>query len=244
MPSLVRPDLQHRWDLSVKDAEAVQRALASLVETRDRLPPLETVCGVDVSHSRRSSRVVASAVLLAYPAMTIVAEAYAEMDAPFPYIPGLLAFRELPAVLAALERLPQKPDLLITDGHGLSHPRRFGIACHLGVLTDIPTIGCAKSLLVGSAPEVGGAVGARSPLVLDGSVVGYAVRTRADVKPIFVSTGHRVSPETAVDIILACCRRFRLPEPIRAAHNAAGRARRALTSTSPLTHPSSSGGEQ
>ncbi|MGQ9524453.1 MAG: deoxyribonuclease V [Armatimonadota bacterium] len=223
---MANPELAHPWHLSVRDAEAVQRALAPLVEAQDRLPSsLQTVCGVDVSNSRFSSRVVASAVLLTYPGLDVAAETHADMYAAFPYVPGLLAFRELPAVLAALERLPQTPDLVIVDGHGFSHPRRFGIACHLGVLTNIPTIGCAKSLLVGQVSELGTNAGARAPIQIEGTVVGYALRTRSGAKPVFVSTGHRVSPETAVQIVLSCCRGFRLPEPIRAAHAAAGRAR-------------------
>lgn len=227
MPKLVRPELDHGWDLDAEQAVEIQRALAPLVETRDRLPTLRTVCGVDVAHSPFIPDVVASAVLLAYPSMDVLAQADGEGILgmpPFPYVPGLLAFRELPSVLNALEELPQKPDLVIVDGHGLAHPRRFGIACHLGVLTDIPTIGCAKSLLVGKKPDVGPEQGARAPLILDGSVVGYAVRTKAGVKPVFVSTGHRVSPETAVDIVLTCCCGYRLPEPTRAAHNAVRKA--------------------
>lgn len=227
MPTLVRPELEHDWEPDIKEAVEIQQKLAPLVETCDRLPTLRTVCGVDVAHSPFIPDVVASAVLLSYPSMDVLAKADSEGILgvqPFPYVPGLLAFRELPSVLDALEQLPQKPDLVIVDGHGLAHPRRFGIACHLGVLTDIPTIGCAKSLLVGQKPDVGPEQGARAPLILDGSVVGYAVRTKAGVKPVFVSTGHRVSPETAVDIVLTCCRGYRLPEPTRAAHKAVRKA--------------------
>jgi deoxyribonuclease V len=140
----------------------------------------------------------------------------------FPYVPGLLSFREGPAVLDALDKLKSPPDLLIFDGHGLAHPRRFGLACHLGLLVDIPAIGCAKSRLCGQYEEPGPHRGDTMPLIDKGEVVGAAVRTRAGVKPVFVSIGHRVDLPTSIHYVLACCRGYRLPETTRWAHRLAG----------------------
>ncbi|MGC8833891.1 MAG: deoxyribonuclease V [Armatimonadota bacterium] len=223
---LVRRDLMHGFDLGVSEAQELQRALSVCVETTDRLPPvIKSVCGVDVSHSRFSARVYAAAVLLSFPEMDTVAEAFALKDVFFPYIPGLLAFRELPAVLECMDKLPELPDLVIVDGHGLAHPRRFGIACHLGVLLDVPSIGCAKSVLVGAAPPPGNSFGDRTELRDGADLLGYALRTRPGAKPVYVSPGHRVSLETAASLVLRCCKGFRVPEPIRQAHMAANRAR-------------------
>lgn len=216
----------HGFDLGVGEAQELQRALSACVEITDRLPPvIKSVCGVDVSHSRFSARVYAAAVLLSFPEMDTMAEAFALKDVSFPYIPGLLAFRELPAVLECMDKLPGLPDLVMVDGHGLAHPRRFGIACHLGVLLDVPSIGCAKSVLVGTAPPPGNGFGDRTELRDGADLLGYALRTRPGAKPIYVSPGHRVSLETAASLVLQCCRGFRIPEPIRQAHMAANRAR-------------------
>jgi deoxyribonuclease V len=161
-----------------------------------------------------------------FPEMRIRARAVGESRAGFPYVPGLLSFRETPAILAALEQLfaaprgePYRlPDVLIVDGHGLAHPRRFGIACHIGVLLDIPTIGCAKSVLVGEVGELGEEAGCVADLVFGEEIIGAAVRTRKGVKPVYVSVGHKIDLESAISLVLACCQGRRLPEPTRQAH--------------------------
>jgi deoxyribonuclease V len=213
------PAPRHRWDLTVSEARALQRQMASEVVQQDRLGQVQTVAGVDCGFPRRDGEEMAraAAVLLSFPDLEPLADALVEEPVQYPYIPGLLSFREAPAVLAALDRLPRMPDLILADGQGRAHPRRFGIACHLGLLLDRPTIGCAKSPLVGHHTEPGAEVGVWSPVVDRGETVGAAVRTRRGVKPMFVSVGHRVSLETAVQLVLACGRGLRLPEPTRLA---------------------------
>jgi deoxyribonuclease V len=159
----------------------------------------------------------AAAVLLSFPDLTPLGDSLVEEPVRYPYIPGLLSFREAPAVIAALEGLSEPPDLIMVDGQGRAHPRRFGIACHLGLLLDRPALGCAKSRLIGDYDEPPPEPGAWTPLTHHGEVIGAVVRTRAGVKPLFVSVGHRVSLETAVALVLACARGLRLPEPTRLA---------------------------
>lgn len=205
------------------EARLLQPELAARVTTTDALPPVRVVGGVDASALRfdATRAVHAGAVALDAATMAPLAEAGATTTGGLPYIPGLLGFREVPALMVALDRLPVQPDLILVDGHGIAHPRRFGVACHLGVLRDVPTIGVAKSLLVG---EIAGE-GPRAPIVWKGEVIGMALRTRARANPILVSPGHRISLETAVAWVEACLRGRRLPEPTRHAHEAATRQR-------------------
>lgn len=163
----------------------------------------------------------AAVVVLSFPALVPVAHALARRPTGFPYVPGFLSFREVPAILDALALLPALPDLLICDGQGIAHPRRFGIACHLGLLSGLPSIGCAKSLLVGHHPPVPAERGARAPLSHHGEQVGWALRTRSGTRPVYVSPGHRVGVDTAADLVMACVTRYRLPETTRYAHNLA-----------------------
>ena len=171
-------------------------------------------------------RQYAAVVVFSYPDLELLEARTHTRRLTFPYVPGLLSFREAPGILAIFRRLRMRPDVLICDGHGLAHPRRFGLASHLGLWLGIPTIGCAKSLLVGEHGPVGGERGSQAPLVLDGEPVGAALRTRSGVKPVYVSPGHLVDGPTACDIVLSCCRKYRVPEPIRAAHQLAGETRR------------------
>jgi deoxyribonuclease V len=203
-----------------RSAVAHQRALAARVVCRGR-PRVRSVLGLDTSV--RAGRVVAALCLYSFPALEPRVSVTAERALDFPYVPGLLAYRELPALLAAYARLPEEPDLLLVDGHGLAHPRRCGIACHLGVELDRPSIGCGKSLLVGAHRPPGPRRGARTRLVHRGEVVGACLRTRTGVRPVYVSSGHRIGLEAAVALVLACTRGFRLPEPIRAADHLAGK---------------------
>jgi deoxyribonuclease V len=185
------------------------------VLAEDRLGVVRRVAGADAHYA--GAHVWAAVVTMTFADLAPVESALIRRALVFPYVPGLLSFREAPAILACLQRLPERPDLLLIDGQGLAHPRRFGLACHVGVLADLPTIGVAKSRLVGTHEEPGIERGAWSPLVDRGETVGAVLRTRRGVRPVYVSVGHRVSLETAIDLVLRCTGRFRLPEPIRAA---------------------------
>jgi deoxyribonuclease V len=222
-----------RWDLSPAEAIAMQVDLAAGVRCEDDFPAPRLIAGVDVSTSRGSDEGYAAIVVLSWPELAIVEVGEARMRLPMPYIPGLLSFREVPLALAAYARLKHAPDLLMVDGQGRAHPRRFGVACHLGVLLDKPTIGCAKSILVGTHAELGPERGNTAPLIHRSEVVGYAVRTKTKVNPVFVSCGHRLSPETAVRWVLDCARGYRLPEPTRQAHLASNAFRISEGSSEP-----------
>jgi deoxyribonuclease V len=213
----------------LKAATAIQRDMAAAAEHADRLGLVTTIAGVDTSMKWRDSRgpIHAAAAPLAWPERSPLPAASVTQVPRFPYVSGYLGFREAPAILAALARLPVTPDLLVVDGQGRAHPRRCGVAVQIGVLSGLPAIGCAKSLLCGAPnEELGPEAGDRAPLIDRGEVVGMALRTRRGASPIYVSTGHRVSLDTAVEWILALSDGRRLPLPIRLAHDAANAARR------------------
>jgi len=210
----------HPWDLDPTAAIALQRELAAKVIHKTAFGPVTTIAGVDASYRDGIARAVV--VAFNFPGLEILDYVTAERPVDYPYVPGLLSFREAPAVLDALERLSRTPDLLIFDGHGIAHPRRLGIASHVGVLVDKPSIGCAKRRLVGDYDEPARERGSYTYLHDDGDVVGAVVRTRTGVKPVFVSTGHRISLDAAIDVVLVCGRGYRLPEPIRWADRIAG----------------------
>jgi len=216
----VRPVFTHPWNVSPAEAMEVQRQLRErmLVRPLDHEP--EVIAGVDVSVKGEQAQ--AAVVLLSYPDLTPFHAVTAEMPVAFPYVPGLLAFREGPVVLAALERLAKRPDVLMFDAQGLAHPRRVGLATHLGVLLDVPSVGCAKSRLCGMYEEPGEKRGSWTPLFDGDEVIGAVVRTRDGVRPVFVSIGHRVDLETAMALVLECATKYRLPEPTRWAHHVAG----------------------
>lgn len=180
------------------------------------MPP-RTVAGIDVAYGRRGGPAHAAAVLFDLATLALLEHAEATLPPAFPYVPGLLSFREGPAAVAALAGLSRRPDLLMCDGQGIAHPRRIGIASHLGLVLDLPSIGIAKSRLIGTHAEPGPNRGDRTPLLDKDEEIGAVLRTRTNVRPVFVSIGHRVSLESAIVLVLACTRRFRLPEPIRAA---------------------------
>jgi deoxyribonuclease V len=206
-----------------REAVALQRELAARVVRRTTFGRVETIAGVDVSI--RADRAHGALVLCDARTLEPLETATAERPVTFPYVPGLLAFREVPVLLAAFARLSRTPDLLMVDGHGLAHPRRFGLACHLGVELDLPALGVGKSRLVGEHREPALARGRRTRLRANGETIGCVLRTRANVRPVYVSIGHRIDLETAVRWVLRCARRYRLPEPVRAADRAAGEAR-------------------
>jgi len=221
MPFRRASRLLHEWALTPSAARAIQQQLRHAVVTCDALDAIDHVAGVDVGFEDDGRTTRAAFVLLSFPDLVQVDAAVARLPTAFAYVPGLLSFRELPAVLAALDQLRITPDVLLCDGHGLAHPRRFGIACHLGVLTDTPAIGVGKSRLVGTHGALAEPRGATVPLCDGGETIGVLLRTRARVKPVYVSIGHRVSLETAVELVLRCTPRYRLPETTRRAHHLA-----------------------
>lgn len=230
MPAVEFCDL-HPWDLSYHEAIAVQRRLASLVQREGELrdDAVRLVAGVDVAAGRRGGMGVGAVAVLSYPQLEPVETVVSEAPVTVPYIPGLLSFREVPLLREAFRRLRSTPDLLIVDGHGYAHPRRFGLACHLGLLLDLPAIGCGKSRLVGEETPPAGGRGSSTPLVDGGEVIGSVLRTQDGVRPLYVSVGHRLSLKACEMWVLDCARRFRLPEPVRLADQAARAARRAAS---------------
>lgn len=211
----------HPWTVTPGEAVAIQDALRTRVVTVDRLPVIRHVAGVDVGFEQGGQVTRAAVAVLGYPGLEPVDSAVARLPTCFPYVPGLLSFRELPAVLAAIEGIKVRPDVYLCDGQGLAHPRRFGIACHLGVLLDAPSIGVAKTRLIGSHAEPPQAKGGWTPLMDGDEVIGAVLRTRAGVRPVYVSIGHRVCLDTAIRLVLACTKRYRLPETTRLAHRLA-----------------------
>lgn len=213
--------ITHDWNLTPKEAIALQKELKEQV----RLVPLEKlptlVGGADVSMNRFAKKGFAGFVTLSYPALELVDHAVVKDTIPMPYIPGLLSFREIPMLVKAWEKLKVKPDVLVVDGIGIAHPRRLGIASHLGLMLGIPTIGCAKSVLTGVYEEPSDDPGSTSPLTdpKTGEVIGMALRTKSRVKPVFVSPGHLITLEESVELVRSCVRKHRLPEPTRFAHN-------------------------
>jgi deoxyribonuclease V len=221
------PRAPHRFALSPAEAILVQRRLAGRVEATPPRRPLRKLAGVDCAFSADGERCLAAVVLWDLETRAVLEQRSASAPLRFPYVPGLLSFRETPAILAALRRLRATPDALLVDGHGFAHPRRFGIACHLGVLTGIPTLGVAKSRLIGAHAEPGAARGSAAPLLHDGARIGTVVRTREGSKPLYVSVGHLVDLESAVALVLAACDGHRLPEPTRRADRAVAELKRA-----------------
>jgi deoxyribonuclease V len=241
--------------LTPGDARALQEELSARVVEEDRLGPgseaptgleaVRSVCGLDLSHAVFSSRAHAAAVVYAYPGLGEVEAAVIAANLAFPYVPGLLAFRELPALVQALSALSASPGVLIVDGHGRAHPRRMGIACHLGVALDLPALGCAKSALVGEpAGVLPDDPGASVALVDRGEVVGAVLRTRRGSRPVYVSVGHRISLPTALSLVKSLGTGLRLPLPVRGAHSWANRGRRGeieLGLNAPAPRPGAAG---
>jgi len=214
---------QHPWDVRREEAEAIQRRLAPLVAETPLPGPIHTVAGIDVSFPTPDIA-RAAVVVLSYPDQRPLEQVTAELPVRFPYIPGLLSFRETPVVLEALKRLDTMPDVLICDAQGRAHFRRLGLASHVGLLLDHPTIGCAKSRLVGKHHMPGEERGSSAWLYDGDEIIGAVVRTRTKVSPVYVSVGHKIDLETAIEVVLTCARDHRLPEPTRLAHQVAGGA--------------------
>jgi deoxyribonuclease V len=195
----------HNWNLSVPEAIELQKQLAGTVVAEDKLPAsIKYVAGIDLGYVEATNTSRAVVVVLSFPDLELQETAEAILPIQFPYVPGLLSFRETPVAIVALEKLKLTPDLILCDGQGLAHPRKFGIACHIGVLTGIPTVGVAKSLLVGKYEEPGAERGSTSPLVYKNEQLGAVLRTRDNTRPLYVSIGHRISLPTAINYVLKC----------------------------------------
>lgn len=215
----------HRWDLGYKEAVAVQGQLAKQTRLTPLLRPVQAVAGADVSYARQGHRLYGAVLVFTLPDLGLAEQAFASGTTRFPYIPGLLSFREGPVLIRAFRKIRTKPDVIMFDGQGIAHPRRLGLACHMGLLLDSPTIGCAKTRLLGNHGPLPATRGSSVQLTEGGRVVGRVVRTREGVKPVFVSPGHAVTLDDATSLVLECCRKYRLPEPIRQAHLAVNRMR-------------------
>lgn len=207
----------HEWTLEEAEAKALQRELARQLVLTDQFGEVRRVAGVDMAINEISGMARAAVVLFSYPELEILEKHVYEEPLRMSYIPGLLSFREMPSLLGALEQLKQQPDLVMADGQGIAHPRRLGIASHLGLWINTPTIGCAKSILVGTHEPVGENVGDWAPLIYRKEIIGAALRTRAKVKPMIISPGHKISLESSIKFVLACGRGYRLPETTRQA---------------------------
>lgn len=209
------------WPQTAQAAIALQQTLRQQVITADQFSAITTVAGVDVGFEDGGETTRAAVAVLGFPDLQVRETAIARRPTTFPYIPGLLSFREIPAVLDALRQLQISPDLLLCDGQGTAHPRRFGIACHLGLLTNLPAIGVAKSRLVGQHAPLDDEKAAWQTLQHQGETIGAVVRTRRGTKPLYISPGHRIGLPTAIDYVLRCTPNYRLPETTRQAHKLA-----------------------
>lgn len=216
----------HRWDVSAAEAVAIQRDLAGQVDVTVPLTDFELVAGADVSYNRFSDVLFASVLVWRRSDAKVIESHAAVRETHFPYVPGLLSFREAPALLDAFARLDTIPDVVMIDGQGIAHPRRLGIASHVGLWLGLPCVGCAKSRLTGRFEEPDRTAGSTSPLHDRGEIIGTVVRSKNGVKPLFVSPGHRIDLESSVRVVLDCGRGYRLPEPTRLAHEYVNVARR------------------
>ncbi len=214
------PKINHSWNLSEPEACLLQKAIATKVTKEDQLNDIRFIAGADVAYEKHSDRLVVAVVILDASTLDVVDTVTAEDKAQFPYIPGLFSFRELPSLVKAFAKLQHIPDLIVCDGQGIAHPRRFGLASHLGIIFDMPTIGCGKTRLLGEHEELDAERGAIAPLVDKDEVIGNVLRTQNGINPIYVSIGHRISLATACEWILKLSPKYRLPETTRQADQA------------------------
>lgn len=211
----------HKWDVSTAEAREIQRKLSGKVIRGDRFGAIRYVAGADIGFEDNNETTRAAVSVLELPDLDEIETAIARQATTFPYVPGLLSFREIPCLLTAMRKLRKSPDMILCDGQGYAHPRRFGLACHLGVITDLPTIGVAKTRLLGEHEEPPNIRGAWTPLIDNGEIIGAVLRTRVNIRPVYVSVGHRISLESAIDYVMRCTGRYRLPETTRHAHHLA-----------------------
>jgi len=217
----------HDWNLDPRRAIELQKQLAYEVIAEDKFDaPVKTVAGIDLGYDVKADTSRAVVAVLSFPALEFIESAEAILPIQFPYVPGLLSFRETPVAIKALEKLKITPDLILCDGQGLAHPRRFGIACHIGLITDVPTLGAAKSLLVGKFENLGETRGSTAPLIHRNEQVGTVLRTKDKVQPVYISVGHRISLTTATEYVLQCAPKYRLPETTRLADKMASYRKR------------------
>jgi deoxyribonuclease V len=218
----VKVESLHSWQVSTAQALEIQQRLAAQVSKRSEVTTPRFIAGVDISVGKEDGMATGAVVILNYPELRVVETKVARGQLELPYIPGLLSFRESPLTLAACQKLTITPDLILVDGQGIAHPRRLGLASHLGLFLNTPTIGCAKSILCGSHETPGAKPGSYTEVVDRGEIIGAALRTKLRVKPVYVSIGHKIDLQTAVYWVMKCCHGYRLPEPTRLAHLAAG----------------------
>ena len=211
------PRCPHRWNVSPKRAMEIQRELAPRVRIEKLAGPVRTVAGLDIAFSRDRLTAIAGAVVWDMDQQCDIERVVVRTPLTFPYVPGLLSFREGAALIKAIRKLKHEPDVFMFDGQGYAHPRRFGLACHIGVIIDKPSIGCGKSRLIGQHREPARRRGSGTSLTHDGDMIGRVLRTRDDIKPVYVSIGHRMTLPEASRIVLACATRYRIPEPTRLA---------------------------
>ncbi|MDH5445650.1 MAG: deoxyribonuclease V [Gammaproteobacteria bacterium] len=212
---------QHPWDVSPQQAKEIQNDLKTKVILYDQLPDIHYVAGIDVGFENKNTITRAAIAVLKFPELELQESVIARSPTQFPYIPGYLSFREVPTILQAFEQLKQLPDVLLCDGQGIAHPRRFGIACHLGVLTDLPAIGVAKSRLIGEYAKIPVNKGDYVELIDGDEVIGAVLCTRNNVKPLYISSGHKITLSSAIKLVMQCVIKYRLPETTRWAHRLA-----------------------
>ncbi len=205
-------------NISITEATAIQNEMRHRVLLNGNNSNITTIAGADISHNKHSNTVYAGIVILSFPEMVVQSYSMVAAETKFPYISGYLAFREVPALLQAWKQLPEKPDVIVLDGQGITHPRRMGIACHFGLLANCTAIGCAKNMLFGNYSELSPNKFSNSSIYINNDVVGYAIRTKDNVKPVFISPGHKVSVEDSLNIMTQCVAKHRIPEPTRMAH--------------------------
>jgi len=213
----MQPIITHPWALSEDEAIHLQKKLATQVIKEDKLNEIRYIAGADVAYAKKNDELIAAVVILDVNTLEVIETVIAEDKAQFPYIPGLFSFRELPSLIKAFAKLKNTPDLIVCDGQGIAHPRRFGLASHLGVIFDIPTIGCGKTLLLGKHDEPDKTRGSVSPIVHNNEIIGNVLRTQDRINPIYISIGHRILLETACKWVLRLSPKYRLPETTRKA---------------------------
>ncbi len=211
----------HPWDVDEREAFEIQESLKDRILLEKTFKKVDAIGGADVAYAKKGEHLLGAMVILSFPDLETIDMAVAEGQTSFPYIPSLLSFREGPILLKTFSQLRIKPDVMIFDGHGTAHPRRFGLASHLGLWLNLPSIGCAKTPLSIHYPTPGGLKGSYEVIQKEGKAVGVVLRTKENVKPLFISPGHRIDLFTSIQLVLACCRRFRIPEPLRHAHQLA-----------------------
>ncbi len=217
----------HSWTTDIREAARIQDSLCHFVEQKTTKRDFQLVAGADVAYSKRDDAMFACVVVMRFPELVTVDKVKAQSVANFPYHPGFFAFREGPVLIKAIQRLQVTPDVIMFDANGVAHEKGIGMASHLGLMLDIASIGCAKKLLIGEHEEPDNVINARTPLLYDGREIGAVVRTRVDVKPLYISVGHKIDLETAVELVTATARGYRLPEPMRVAHILSGKMKRA-----------------